>query len=90
MLMKIPARAQVISPFGLVSLGGWESHKMKYVGFTSLRVQESTSRFKCTHLFFTSATASACAFLMTCWAYALNDGCAVCNNAIAITAAIAF
>jgi len=43
---------------------------------TLLISKKHRSKLEHIHPFLTSAAASACAFLTTCCAYALNDGCA--------------
>ena len=89
MTRVIPATSQSYSPLGLVSWSGRRSHRMKWLSikpvwslYYTVLVAERTSRLKCTYPLCTSATASASASLMTCWAYTLNDACAACNNAV--------
>jgi hypothetical protein len=79
LLMVMPRRSPIFSTLDPVSLRGRRSHSTRW-----LSVPPVCSLYPCLR----SSSASACAFLITCCAYAFQDGWLACNKDVAIPAMV--
>ena len=79
LLMVMPRKSPIFSTLDPVSLRGRRSHNTRW-----LSVPPVCSLYPCLR----SSSASACAFLITCCAYAFQDGELACSNAVAIPAMV--
>jgi hypothetical protein len=77
--MVMPRRSPIFSTLDPVNLSGRRSHKTRW-----LSVPPVWSLYPCLR----SSSESACAFLITCCAYVLKDGCAACKRVVAIPAIV--